>query len=317
VTGWRAFRAGLSRASRYRQVLAILFAVNLLSALLLAVLPAVGLAGSLGRRPAIRQAADGVDAWLVIETMMAPLTDRALGQGELTSDLTRGLRQAVPLGLVIVVILPPLAWLPATFLSGGLLLTYVEAPQALRWRRFLWGCWHWFGPFLLLGVVQLLLFVVVLGPAIAVGAGIAAIVGGWLLWLAVPLLALLAVVWLALFELARAIAVARGERKVARALSGAGRAIWHRPLPVAVLYGVTLLVLALLHVLYGWGMMPHVRLEWWPLVLLAQQAFILGRLWARLVRTAGGVALVLGSSGYENVVASTSARSGWPISCNS
>jgi hypothetical protein len=317
VTGWHAFRAGLSCASRYRRVLATLFAVNLLSALLLAVLPALGLVATLGHRPAIRQAADGVDAWLFIETMMAALTDRALGQGDLPSDLTRGLRQVVPLGLATVVLLPLLAWLPATFLCGGLLLTYVEAPRAFRWRRFLWGCWHWFGPFLLLGVVQVLLFVVVLGPAIAVGAGIAAIAGAWLLWLAVPLLVLLAVVWLALFELARVIAVASGERNVPRAIGRAGRAIWHHPRPVAVIYGLTLLLLSLLHVLYRWGLMPHVRLEWWPLVLVVQQAFILGRLWARLVRTAGGVALVLGWSNYENTVASTSAKSGCPISCNS
>ena len=317
MTGWHAFRTGLSRALRYRRVLVILFAVNLLGALLLAVLPALGLATSLGRRPAIRQAADGVDAWLVIETVMAPLTDSTLGQGNLTSDLARGFRQAVLLGLATMVLLPLLAWLPATFLSGGLLLTYVEVPQPFRWRRFLWGCWHWFGPFLLLGAVQVLLSVVVFGPFIAVGVGIVAIAGAWLMWLAVPLLVVLAVVWLALFELARVTAVVGGKRNVARAFSGAGRVIWRHPLQVAVLYGLALLLLVLLHVLYRWGVMPHLRLEWWPLVLLVQQVFILARLWARLVRTAGGVALVLGWSNYENVVRSTSARSGCPISCNS
>jgi len=40
--------------------------------------------------------------------------------------------------------------------------------------------------------------------------------------------------------------------------------------------------------------MPHLPLDWWPLVLLVQQTFILGRLWARLVRLAGGVALYQG-----------------------
>jgi hypothetical protein len=61
---------------------------------------------------------------------------------------------------------------------------------------------------------------------------------------------------------------------------------------VAGLYGLALALLGALHALYRWGVMAHLPLGWWPVVLLVQQAFILGRLGVRLVRLAGGVALV-------------------------
>ena len=292
MNGWHAFRTGLSHALRYRWVLVILFAANLLSALLLAVLPALGLAAALGHRPAIRQVADGLDAWLVLETLMAPLTDGALGQAGYASEVTRGLRQAVLLGLATAALLPLLAWLPATFLSGGVLLTYAEAPKALRWRRFLWGCWHWFGAFLVLGMLQAIASVAVFGPLIAIAIGAVATGGMWLAWVIVPLLALLVAVWLASFELTRAVAVLEGSRNIARAFGGAARVVFRHPLQVAALFGLALLLLALPHALYRWGLAPHLPLEWWSLMLLVQQGFILARLWARLARVAGGVALV-------------------------
>ena len=291
MNGWDAFRVGLSRALRYRWVLLILFAVNLASALLLAVLPALSLSGGLGHRPAIRQAADGVDAWLVIETMMSAFSEMALGEGGPQPESMRGLQQATLLGLLMVAVLAVLAWLPATFLTGGVLLTYAESPQPFGWRRFLWGCWHWLGAFLLLSVVQGAASVVVLVP-VTVAVVVAVAAGSrWLTWIVVPLLALVAVLWLALMECTRVIAVVGEMRNIARAFGKAVRFVFRWPLPVAGLYGLTLLLLALLHGLYRWGMMPHLPLDWWPLVLLVQQTFILARLWARLVRLTGGVAL--------------------------
>jgi hypothetical protein len=291
MNGWDAFRVGLSRALRYRWVLLILFAVNLASALLLAVLPALALSGGLGHRPAVRQAADGVDAWLVIETMMSAFSEMALGASLPQPESVRGLQQAMLLGLLTAAALPVLAWLPATFLTGGVLLTYAEAPQPFRWRRFLWGCWHWFGAFLLLGVVQGAASVVVFVPVTVAAVAVVAASGGRLTWVVVPLLALVAVLWLALMECTRVIAVVGETRNIARAFGRAARFVFRWPLPVAGLYGLALLLLALLHALYRWGLMPHLPLDWWPLVLLVQQTFILARLWARLVRLTGGVAL--------------------------
>jgi len=290
MKSWRAFRTGLSYASRYRWVLLILFVVNLLSALPLLALPALGLASEMGRRPAIRQAADGIDAWLVIETLMSPLVGTELG-AEAASEMTGAVRQAALLGALTTLALPLVAWLPAAFLNGGLLLTYAEAPSPFRWRRFLWGCWRWFGAFLLLngaqGIASAALFVSIASAVV----GAVALAGSWLLWVIAPLLALVVALWLALMESIRVAAVVGQTRNVWRAFGEATRFVWRNFFAVVGLYVPALLLLVLLQALYRWGLMPHLPLDWWPLVLVAQQAFILARLWARLARAAGGVML--------------------------
>jgi hypothetical protein len=299
VNGLGAFRTGLSRLLRYRQVLLLLFGVNLLSALLLAVLPAAGLAAEFGHRPAMRLAADGVDAWLVIETLMAPLSSTVLA-GEGWPELTRRLQQATLVGLTTALALPLLAWLSAAFLSGGVLLTYAEAPQPFdefetqpfRWRRFLWGCYHWFGAFLLLGALQALASSVLFVPLAGIAVGAIAAAGRWLTWVVVPLLAAVAALWLAVTECTRIVAVVGQTRNIFRAFGGAVRFVFRNFPAVAGLYGLALAVLGSLHALYRWGLMAYLPLDWWPLVLIVQQAFILTRLGARLVRLAGSVALV-------------------------
>lgn len=288
---WNAFRIGFARATRYWWVLLILFAVNLLSALPLTALPALGLAAGMGRRPAIHQATDGVDAWLVIETLTSPLSDVALGA--VGPGPTSQLRQATLLGLLTTLALPLIAWLPAAFLSGGLLLTYAKAPSPFRWTRFLWGCWHWFGAFLLLGAAQGIASAALFVPVVSVALGAVAAVGGWLMWIVVPPLALLILLWVALMESIRIAAVVGQTRNVFRAFGKAARFVFRNFPAVVGLYGLALLLLGLLHALYRWGLMPHLPLDWWLLVLVVQQAFILARLWARLVRMAGGVALYL------------------------
>jgi hypothetical protein len=299
VNGLGAFRTGLSRLLRYRQVLLFLFGVNLLSALLLAVLPAAGVAAEFGHRPAMRLAADGVDAWLVIETLMAPLSSTVLAGGG-WPELTRRLQQATLVGLTTALALPLLAWLSAAFLSGGVLLTYAEAPQPFdefetqpfRWRRFLWGCYHWFGAFLLLGALQALASSVLFVPLAGIAVGAIAAAGRWLTWVVVPLLAAVAALWLAVTECTRIVAVVGQTRNIFRAFGGAVRFVFRNFPAVAGLYGLALAVLGSLHALYRWGLMAYLPLDWWPLVLIVQQAFILTRLGARLVRLAGSVALV-------------------------
>jgi hypothetical protein len=290
MTSWRAFRTGLSHAARYRWVLLILFVVNLLSALPLVALPALGLASEMGRRPAIHQAADGIDAWLVIETLMSPLVGTELG-AEAASEMTDAVRQATLLGMLTTLALPLVAWLPAAFLNGGLLLTYAEAPSPFRWRRFLWGCWRWFGAFLLLngaqGIASTALFVTIASAVI----GAVALAGNWVLWIIAPLLALVIALWLALMESVRVVAVVGRTRNVLRAFGEAVRFVFRNSLAVVGLYVLALLLLGVLQALYRWGLMSYLPLDWWPLVLVVQQAFILARLWARLVRTAGGVTL--------------------------
>ena len=98
--------------------------------------------------------------------------------------------------------------------------------------------------------------------------------------------------WLTLTECTRIVAVVGQTRNIFRAFCGAVRFVFRSFPAVAGLYGLALAVLGSLHALYRWGLMAHVPLNWWPVVLLVQQAFILTRLGARLVRLAGGVALV-------------------------
>lgn len=301
MNGWQAFRTGLSLSLRYRQVVLILFAVNLLSALLLAILPAMALASGSGRRPAIHEAADGVDAWFVLESMVSPITSVVLEQ----DPDEPGLGLAALLGLLIAGALPLLAWLPATFLNGGMLLTYVEAvrrkaqgqdPPPFRLRRFLWGCWHWWGTFLLLGAVQGVAFAVIVVPSIVVGVLAISAIGQWLTWVVVPLLGLLVVLGLVLVEWVRILAVVTGTRNLFRAFGRAVRSVSSHLLPVTGLYGLSLLLVAVLHAVYRLGLMPVLPLDWWPLVLLVQQTFILARLSTRVARLAGGVALIAGSA---------------------
>ena len=297
-SSWQAFRTGLSHAARYRWVLLILFAVNVIAALLLVALPAFGLASWMGRRPAINQAADGIDSWLIIETLMTPASGITLG-GESLSKLTSQLRQATLLGLLTMLALPLAAGLPAAFLSGGVLAVYAEALRAqdrsdstsFGWRRFLWGCYHWFGAFLLLGILQGLASTVIFIPLIGAAIGAVVMSGGWLVWIVGPLVASIAVLWLALIEYTRLAAVLGETRNLLRAFSKAARFLFRNLLKVLGLYGLALLLLGTLHAVYRWGLMPYLPLNWWPLVLVVQQGFILARLWARLVRLAGGMML--------------------------
>ena len=287
MQGWRAFCSGLSRSLRYWWLLLLLYTVNLFSALLLAALPALGLATWLGRFPLIHELADGVDAWWVIETLLAPVTDAVTG---MSPQSTGSAGYTLLLGLLTLAALPLLAWLPATFLSGGVLLTYADHPQRPRRRRFLWGCYHWFGAFLLWGVVQVIATAVVAFPIVSILMAAAALAGRWLSWLLIPLLTPIAVAWVALMELTRAAAVTGETRNVFCAFGQAARVVFRRPLQVLALYGPALLLLGLPHAIY-WGLKPLLPLNWWPLVLVVQQGFVATRLWARLVRLAGATAL--------------------------
>jgi hypothetical protein len=291
MNAWQAFRTGLHRATRYWQVWLAVYAAHLLAALVLVALPALSLVSGPGHRPAIRYAADGLDAWLVIEILMSPMSLAALGETGMEPGMSPALQEVLLVGLVTAAATSVLAWFLSSFLSGGLLLTYAEAPRAFRWRRYLWGCWHWFGTFLLLGVVQALGWAVTLVPgAILVGA--ASSVGPWLAWLLVAVLGLALILWWVLVEYSRINAVAGETQNLFLALGRSARFLLRRPLAVAGLLLLSLIPAALLHGLFRYGLLPRLPLDLWFLVLLVQQIFILGRLGIRLVRLAGGMALV-------------------------
>jgi hypothetical protein len=288
MNGPRALLRGISLVGRYPQAWLLLFGANLVSALLLAALPALTLASGLAQRPVIQDVADGLDAWLVLESSMSSLAGAAL---ETRAETAGGGPWGTLAALLLLAGLPLAAWLPPAFLEGGLLLTFLRAGP-FRWRAFVGACWHWWGVFVLLAAVQGLATILVLAP---LALGLAA--AGGAAWAALPVLALALALGLALLEYTRILAVARGTRNPFRAFGLAARFVLRRPRAVLGLYALSLTLVALLHALYRLGLMPLLPLRWWLLVLAVQQSFILLRLGTRLVRLAGASALLRHAEG--------------------
>jgi hypothetical protein len=286
--GWRAFLTGLSYALQYRRGLLILFVITAVNAALLTANPTLSLVDWLGQRPAVREAADGLDAWMVIETLFSAGVDASLGQDP---DVVDPAQQTMLLGLLTLAVAPLIAWLPNTFLKGGLLLVYAEAPQETSWSRFLWGCWHWFGAFLLLGGIQVLLSAILLAGLLLAGGALLMAGAGPVVGLLAPLALGLALMWRAGFGFARVVAVVEGTRNVLRLLAQGARFVLRHAGGVLALEGLAFLLVALLAALYAWGVRPALPWEAWTLVLVVQQVFVLAQLWARLSRLAGRTAL--------------------------
>jgi hypothetical protein len=306
MNGWRALLRGVSVAVRYPQAWLLLYGANLLSALLLAALPALSLAAGLGMQPAIQDAADGLDAWLVIESAMSSLADKALG----TQAGAAGGGPWTALGiLLLLAVLPLAAWLPPAFLEGGLLLTFLQTGP-FRWRTFLAACWHWWGVFFLLAAGQGLAMILLVAPV-----AVFLVAFGGAGWVALAMLALILAAGLALLEYTRILAVAHGTRNIFRAFGLAIRFVAGHPGAVFGLYTLSLLLVALLHALYRLGLMPWLPLDQWLLVLAVQQSFILLRLGTRLARLAGASALLREAEGQPagpEHVASRAALPGRP-----
>ena len=287
------------RLWRYWPGLLVVYAVNLLSAVALALLPANGLLEA-ARRPALTQAAGGISAGMIVDFLGAGLTNTMSG---INPD-GRAFQLSALWVLLAGVLLPFVAGLPAALLNGGLTLVYVEAPAPWKWKRFAWGCWHWFGSFILLGLSQVLLTVLVVAPA-AVLIGVAATRWAWAGWALALLLAVVLAAGLALFETAAVWLVAQPSLNFARALWTALRYGLGQVRPLAAIYAVLLLGLGLAHLLYN-GLWPLLPLAAWPLVLVVQQGFILTRLAARLLRLGACAALIVPAAVTPAAVTPTS-----------
>ncbi len=277
---WKAFRWGLALAARRWQALLAAFLSTLLSILVAALLPGVYL-WRLAATPAIAGLAEGVDISHVVDAVA----------GITAIDSPGGLDVLIPPLILGVVIALGLSWVVGSFVYGGVLLAYHEAPGPFSWRRFLWACWRWWGPFLLLGVLSVVMFSLLFLPLLVALAALAGL-GTWLVWLVVVLAGLLLAFWLAWFEVAHVMAVVEGRRNVFWALWRALVMLLRRPLPWIGLYLLALLLLGVIHLAFRSGVLPVISFEFWPLALLGTQVFVLLRLWARLARLAGAVALV-------------------------
>ena len=288
VNGLQAFLKGLARSARYPQLLFSAYVFNLLSALLLLIIPAFLLLKP-AQYTTIQNAADGIDTWLIAELMMSTTTYPALqGLSETLPPDWLGQSMLVIAGILLVI--PLVSWLPSSFLAGGTLLTYVEAPQEFSWRRFLWGCWHWFGAFLLINtllgfVTQILVVVTLIGIGFTFST-----VGGWVNWITIPVFVLIMTAWLAILEYTRLLAVLSNTRNTLQTFWKAIGLFFRRPLTLMGLYAFSLLTLLLTHLIFR-PLLLSEFVSWWPLYLIISQVFIAARLSTRLARWAGAVTI--------------------------
>jgi hypothetical protein len=282
----QATRSGLERFMRYPQILISAYVLNLLSALLLVLVPALLLIGP-AHYSVIATAADGIDTWLVTELLLTISTYPALQglSGPLAPDW---LSQSLQVIVGVLLILPFFVWLPASFFAGGTLLTYIEAPTKFSWQRFLWGCWHWFGAFLLanliLGIItQMLIGGLLTGIVIASSA-----IGSSINWITIPIFLLVVLLWLMTLEYTRLLAVHNNTRHMFKAFRSAVALVFHRPWALLGFYVLSLLVLLLTHLLFR-TLLVSQFVSWGLVFLIVSQFFIMARLSLRLIRWAGAM----------------------------
>ena len=276
---------GLRRAWHYRPLLLIAFLANLLTAVPLALLPAYGLLQA-SSYPALRHAADGLDPWLAMEMILSPAAGDTPAAGN-----TPAAGDIVGVTLLLSAVIPTVAWLTAAFLKGGILLTYAEAPTPFTRRRFLYGCRPWFPTFLAQGFIQFLACFLLLLPLLILAITLITAAGRWLTWLLIPILLTLLIFWIIWMEYTAYLAITQKRRNLFTLLAPSLGWLLRHPLATPRLYLPALLLLALLHATYRWGLRPILPLHWWPLVLLIQQTFIFARLLLRLARWSAGLEL--------------------------
>jgi hypothetical protein len=278
-------RKGWTRSARYWQVLLALFLVNLLGGLLLAIIPALELLGP-AHYTAVREAASGIPAWMASEILLNPVGNLSFQAGANSRAISSALQNGILSILIALGLLPGISWLPGCLVSGGLLLTYKESPEGFRWKCFLWGCWHYWGAYLLLGLLQTLLTLLVFILVITVFS----ITIGFIPWsaaLLAPLAILLIVLWTGFMELAQVCLVVGENRSIGAALRAALSLLWRRFIPLTTYYILSLGLLLGLHLIFQFGLFPRLPLAFWPLVFVLQQSFIFLRLLTHAARLAG------------------------------
>lgn len=286
----QALRRGLFDAIRFPAPLVILFIIYLVGALLLTLPLYNGLNQMLASRLAAGEMARTFDVLRLFEISLdsarAAQPPAAPAQGDETGAIL-----AVLTILILILGAGPLAALPNALLSGGALQVYAD--RQFTWRRFLWGCWHWALPFVILwiGLGLVITLFIVLGIIVVVmsiSGGNLALVG-----LAVVMIAYFAVAML--FDYARVIAVAENRRNVFWALGQAFRLALRRPAQVGGLYAALLALGYLLIVVYN-QVAALIPFEWAIIGIALQQILVAAQVWVRLARWASLLAL------YQNIV---------------
>jgi hypothetical protein len=294
MSAWTAFRTGLGQVVKYWQVMVVLYGVALTTGVVVILLPALQLVEP-AKLTMIQDAAQGISAWMVQELAgilpnlpgMPVETTQSIPLQELPAVLLFGLGGAAAIPLI--------AWFTGSALAGGMLLIYSEAPNPFHWTRFLWGCWHWWGVFLAVSVFQAVFILFMFYAGIMLSQ--ATLDSSWVVinnLAAVPLFAflLLALSGIALFEITRVSAVQVETRNPLKAIRYALVLTVRRPWSLVSFYLLAAIFIAFVHLTFRLGLFPHLPLYFWPVVLLAQQVFVLVRLFVRSQRLAGITALV-------------------------
>lgn len=285
---WTAFRAGLTLALRYWPLWLLLYAVLMVLAglLLLAVEPI--LIDWIGHRLAAWELADGLDAWLMTETLRQLAEEGGLpgvGGG-------RG-------GLVLLSLpaWPFLLSLPFATLGGGILALYRDAALKIDWGHFWTEAGRYAPPFILLLFLEVLLLegvsllcLILIGFLFSVAGLVAGATGGFIAILLLAAMYLLVPWW---FTYARIIAVVDRRRHIWRALGQAVAFLWKHLGPVAGLDLINFLLPIGFTLLYSLCRLPLPR-SWWVALVLLQQLLMIGRIGTRLVRLSSETVLVQG-----------------------
>jgi hypothetical protein len=235
---------------------------------------------------------DVLTAWFRRPLFVDALASRSL---DLLADvLMHGGGELTQPGLLVVALfLVPALWLGVRFvwlfLEGGVLLSYAQR-GAPRWRQFLRASWRWWGRFLLIGGVRILLAVAVV--ALGIGVGVILRLLGQAGEIPIAVVALLTIGVLGVWcRTARVVSVVREERHIFRALAAATSVFRTQGVQ---LIGIVVVVLALrlLLVLGSEALVDALPISTWALAVLIQQGVQVLLVGLSLVQVAAVVSLV-------------------------
>lgn len=277
----RALLNGLRIAGRRWQVLLALYLGTLLPALALSAWPGSLLWG-LARRTVIGDIAAGFPTWLGFDAL-GMLAQAGLAGSDLPQGVLAGLGSLTWAALL----LPLAGGVISAFLYGGALFIYRAGAEPFRWRAFFSACWRWWGCYLLLGLVQAVLFLLGLFVLVTLAVWAVMSLGGWGVALALPVLLAALSGWVVFFEVARVKAVVTVTRNPFRAAVFGVKFLTRHPGQLLLFYGLAFMALTVLHGLYRWGILLLVPPTAVLPALAAQQSFIFLRLLARAARLAG------------------------------
>lgn len=283
----QAMRRGLFDAIRFPAPLAILFSVYFVGALLLTLPIYNGLNQTLAPHLAAGEMARTFNVLTLFETLLDSVRftqpPAAPAQGDEAAAIL-----AVLTILFLMLGAGPLAALPNALLSGGALQVYAD--RQFTWRRFLWGCWHWALPFVVLWIVLGVVITLFIALGITLSIALTSLGAGKLGLLALALLLGAYFTLAMLLDYTRAIAVVERRRNVFWALGRAFRFALRHPGQAGGLYLALLALGYLLIVVYN-QIATLIPFEWGIIGIALQQVLVTAQVWVRLGRWASLLAL--------------------------